>query len=60
MGEEASTRLDDQMLLSEPIKELAKHLALRLHQEAQYIVGGIDEVYSKVDIHRINPNYIRF
>ena len=38
MEEEASTRLDDAALLSQPIKELVARLASRLQEEAQDIV----------------------
>lgn len=38
LEEEASTRLDDAALLSQPIKELVARLASRLQEEAQDIV----------------------
>ncbi len=38
LEEEASTRLDDEALLSQPIKELIARLASRLQEEAQSIV----------------------
>lgn len=42
--EEASARLDDEALLSQPIKELVGRLAAALKQEAQ---AAIDESHSK-------------
>lgn len=49
LEEEASTRLDDEALLSQPIKELIARLASRLQEEAH---GIVDESKSRYD-HRI-------
>ena len=49
LEEEASTRLDDEALLSQPIKDLIARLASRLQEEAH---GIIDENKSRCD-HRI-------
>ncbi|MCK5770850.1 DNA-binding protein [Algiphilus sp.] len=46
LEEEASTRLDDEALLSQPIKELIARLASRLHEEAQ---GIVDESKSRYE-----------
>jgi DNA repair exonuclease SbcCD ATPase subunit len=46
LEEEASTRLDDEALLSEPIKDLIARLASRLREEAQ---GIVDESKSRYE-----------
>ena len=46
LEEEASTRLDDKALLSEPIQGLITRLASRLHEEAQTIVTKAEEQHS--------------
>jgi chromosome segregation ATPase len=43
LEEEAAARLDDQALLSEPIKELVGRLACRLREEAQVLVNEAKE-----------------
>lgn len=50
LEEEASTRLDDEALLSQPIKELIARLASRLQEEAR---GIVDESKSRYE-HKID------
>src|SRR5690606_21846740 len=45
LEEEASTRMDDEALLSQPIKELIARLASRLQEEAHGIVGETKSRY---------------
>src|SRR5690625_831559 len=47
LEEEASTRLDDEALLSQPIKELVARLASRLQEEAQGIVEESKSRYER-------------